>query len=64
MQREYCKTLFVLMYLKPFTASPSVRHNDAKLYSEDLRRWVNNAYFKYFTVKTSNANIILLVLAC
>ena len=52
------------MYLKPFTASPSVRHNDAKLYKKDLRRWVKNAYFKYFTVKTSNANIILLVLAC
>ena len=52
------------MHLKPFTARLSVRHNDAKLYSEDVRRWVKNAYFKYFTVKTSSANIILLVLAC
>ena len=52
------------MYLKPFTASPSVRHNGEKLYSEDVRRWVQNTYFKYFSVKTSSANIILLVLAC
>ena len=30
------------MYLKPFTTSLSIRHNDAQLYSEDVRRCVEN----------------------